>query len=153
VPSPQKSSRLYRALVNTGLASSVGGFLAPTAEPFLYSFAATVASGQRLEAVESAMLETCDRFVEDGPTAAEVEKARTQLRARFVFDADSVTDVAHQLGYFHTIAHWSAWAESHGRLAAVTPAQVHEAARTMLAADNRTIGTFEPTDAASDEAA
>ncbi len=31
VPTPQRSARLYRALVNTGLASSVGGFLAPTA--------------------------------------------------------------------------------------------------------------------------
>ncbi len=37
VPTPQRSARLYRALVNSGLASSVSGFLAPTAEPYLYS--------------------------------------------------------------------------------------------------------------------
>ena len=37
-------------------------------------------------------------------TAAEVEKARTQLRARLVFENDSVTNVAHQLGYFETVA-------------------------------------------------
>lgn len=144
VATPQRSARLYRALVNTGLASSVGGFLAPTAEPFLYSIAATVAHGQSLAAVERAVLEECDRLAADGPGAGELEKVLAQLRARFVFDAGSVTDLAHQLGYFATIARWQDWLAVGDRLAAVSPEAVHAAARTYLAADNRTIGLFEP---------
>ena len=31
-------------------------------------------------------------------------RAKAQLRARLVFDGDSVTNIAHQLGYFETIA-------------------------------------------------
>ena len=35
VPPPQRSTRLYRALVERGLASAVSGAMLPTAEPFL----------------------------------------------------------------------------------------------------------------------
>jgi zinc protease len=130
--------------VNTGLASSVGGFLAPTAEPFLYSIAATVAHGQSIAAVERAVLEECQRLVADGPRPEELTKVLAQLRARFVFDAGSVTDLAHQLGYFATIARWQDWHVIGDRLAAVTVESVHAAARQYLDADNRTIGIFEP---------
>jgi zinc protease len=144
VPTPQRRARLYRALVNGGLASSVGGFLAPTAEPFLYSISATVAEGQTLAAVEDAVLAECDRIVQDGPTADELATVQAQLRARFVYDADSVTDVAHQLGYFATIDRWQAWPEVFTRLDAITVDAVHAAARRYLAVDNRTIGVFDP---------
>ncbi len=80
-----------------------------------------------------------------GPTAAELATVQAQLRARFVYDGDSVTDVAHQLGYFATIGRWQDWHEAFARLAAVTVDDVHAAARRYLAADNRTIGVFEPT--------
>lgn len=144
VSTPQRSARLYRSLVNTGLASSVGGFLAPTAEPFLYQIAATVAHGQSIEAVERAVLEACERFAADGPADGELDKVRAQLRARFVYDGGSVTDLAHQLGYFATIADWRDWLTVSDRLAALTPEAVHQAARKYLQADNRTIGIFEP---------
>ena len=39
----------------------------------------------------------------DGITPAEFERARHQLRARLVFESDSVTNIAHQIGYFHTL--------------------------------------------------
>jgi zinc protease len=145
VPTPQRSARLYRALVNTGLASSVSGFLAPTAEPFLYSIAATVAHGQSIAAVERAVLDTCDRLVAEGPRPDELQKVLAQLRARFVFDAGSVTDLAHQLGYFATIASWRDWQASSDRLAEVTVESAQAAARRCLDPDNRTIGIFEPT--------
>ena len=66
---------------------------------------------QTLAAVEDAVLAELDRLCRDGITPAELAKARTQLRARLVFDADSVTDIAHQLGYFETIASWRAYHE------------------------------------------
>ena len=73
-----------------------------------------------------------------------------QLKARFVFDAGSVTDLAHQLGYFATIATWQDWGTIGDRLAAVTPEAVHAVARRYFDADNRTIGIFEPTAAESE---
>ncbi len=152
VPTPQRSARLYRTLVNGGLASSVGGFLAPTSEPYLYSISATVAHGQTLAAVEHAVLGQCDLVVRDGITSAELARVRAQLRARFVFDGGSVTDLAHQLGYFATIGRWQDWGEVNARLDAVTTDQVNAVAAKYLTADNRTLGVFEPTAGSDGEA-
>lgn len=144
VPRPQRSARLYRALVDRGLASAVSGALLPTAQPFLYSVAATVAEGQSVQGVEGALLAELDRLAQDGISEREFETARAQLRARFVYDLDGVTDIAHQLGYFATIGRWQDALALHDRLAAVTPEQVEAVARSTFAAANRTIGVFEP---------
>ena len=116
----------------------------PTAQPFLYSVSATVSAGRTLAAVEDAVLDELDRLFEKGITEAELEKAKAQLRARFVFDMDGVTDIAHQLGYFETIGSWRDAVTLGDRLAAVTLADVHDVARTVFAPSNRTIGWFEP---------
>jgi zinc protease len=146
VPTPQRSARLYRATVDTGLASNVGGAILPTVEPYLYYLWATVADGQTLIAVENAIVAELDRIARDGIGEAELAKVRAQLRARFVYDSDSVTDIAHQLGYFETIASWRDYHQLIPRLATVTLDQVNAAARKYLVADNRTIGWFEPLD-------
>lgn len=143
VSRPQRSARLYRALVDGGLASSVGGALMPTEHPYLYSISASVAEGKTLAAVEEAVLSEVDRLTRDGITEAELTKVKAQLRARFVYDADSVTDIAHQIGYFETIASWTAYHDLRPRLEAVTPEAVHAAARKYLTPANRTIGWFE----------
>jgi zinc protease len=144
VSRPQRSSRLYRRLVDGGLASSVHGSLAPTAQPFLYSVSATVSEGRTLAAVEEAVLDELDRLGRDGITDRELDKAKAQLRARFVFDMDGVTDIAHQLGYFETIGSWRDALALGERLAAVRADEVHAVARAVFAPANRTIGWFEP---------
>jgi zinc protease len=144
VPTPQRSARLYRGAVDAGLASAIGGAVLPTEQPFLYYIWATVAEGQTLASVEGAILAELERVARDGITEAELAKVRAQLRARFVYDSDSVTDIAHQLGYFQTIASWRAYHALIPRLATVTLDQVNAAARRYLGSDNRTIGWFEP---------
>jgi zinc protease len=144
VPASQRTARLYRSAVDTGLASNVGGMLLPTEQPFLYYISATVADGHSLEAVHDLMLRELDRAASGGITEAELSKVRAQLRARFVYDGDSVTDIAHQLGYFATIDSWRAYQDLIPRLSTITLDQVNDAARRYLQADNRTIGWFEP---------
>ena len=149
VPTPQRSARLYRAAVDGGLASAIGGAVLPTEQPFLYYVWATVAEGQTLSSVDAVILAELDRVACDGITEAELAKVRAQLRARFVYDSDSVTDIAHQLGYFETIGTWRAYHDLIPRLATVTLDQVNAVARRYLAADNRTIGWFEPDETGS----
>jgi zinc protease len=148
VARPQRSARLYRALVDQRLASSVSGGLMPTDHPYLYSISASVADGQTIAAVEQVVLAEIDRLGSGGITGAELAKVRAQLRARFVYDADSVTDIAHQLGYFETISSWKSYETLRARLDEVTTDAVQQAAARFLAPSNRTIGWFEPTLAA-----
>lgn len=144
VSRPQRSARLYRALVDKGLASSISGSLMPTQHPYLYGIYASVAEGQTLAAVEAVVLAEIDRLRKDGITPDELKKVHTQLRARFVYDGDSVTDIAHQIGYFETISSWWAYHSLRSRLDAVTTDQAHAAAVKYLTPSNRTIGWFEP---------
>ena len=142
---PQRQARLYRALVETGLASMVGGQIVPTAEPFLYAISATATDRTPLAAVEGAMLGALDEVTTNGITPAELARAKKQLHARFVFDNDSVTNIAHQLGYFETIAGVDLFASIEERVQAVSLEAVADAAGRMLTSVNRTIGWFEPT--------
>ena len=144
VPPPQRSARLYRALVERGLASSVSGGLMPTEDPFLYTVSVTANEGTPLASVEAALLESLAGAERHGITEAELVKAKAQLRARLVFDSDSVTNIAHQLGYYDTIATVDLFTSAPARIAAVTLEEVAAAARAVLAPSNRTIGWFDP---------
>ena len=60
-----------------------------------------------------------------------------------VFEGDSITNVAHQLGFFATIDSWRLYPSLLERIMAVTLEQVAGAA-ARLHASNRTVGRFEP---------
>ena len=145
VPPPQRSARLYHGLVECGLASSVSGLLLPTEQPFLYIVSVTATEGVALGSVESSLLSELERVRFDGITGAELARAQSQLKARLVFESDSVTNIAHQLGYFGTIATVGLFASLPARIVAVTLEEVAAAARTLLRDANRTIGWFNPT--------
>jgi zinc protease len=144
LPPPQRRARLYLALEETGLASSVGGALLPTEQPFLYTISVTATDGTPLASVEARLLEELDRVRREGITDAELTKAKVQLRTRLVFDNDSITNIAHQLGYFETIAAVDVLVEIPSRIAAVTLDQVSRAAHQVLSPSNRTIAWFDP---------
>jgi zinc protease len=141
---PQRRARLYTSIVEKGLASAVGGSLLPTREPFLYSIGFTAMEGVPLPALEEAATREIERARRDGLTEDEVARAKRQLRARLVFETDSVTNVAHQIGYFETVAGPGYMDDLASRLHAVTAAQVSDVAARRLAADRRTVGWFRP---------
>jgi zinc protease len=143
-PPPQRSARLYQALVNTGLASAVSGGLVPTEDPFLYTISLTATEGTPLDRLEEAVLTELERVRAQGVTPHELAKAKRQLRARLVFEQDSITNIAHQLGYFETIASWRYFPSIGDQIDGVTLDQVGAVAATRLKATNRTVGRFEP---------
>jgi zinc protease len=143
-PPPQRSARLYRALVERGLASNVSGSLLPTEQPFLYTVSTTATDGTPLASIEAVLFEELDRVRQEGITEAESTKAKAQLKARMVFDNDSISNQAHQLGYFETIADVALFQQMPARIAAVTLDEVARAAAAILMPSNRTVGWFDP---------
>jgi zinc protease len=141
---PQRKARLYTSLVEHGLASTVSGALLPTEEPFLYTLSFTALEGSALESVEAAASAEIEHVRSGGIDVVEMARAKRQLRARLVFENDSVTNVAHQLGYFATIAEPDYFGSMQRRIDAVTPEQVWDVARRRLAPASRTVGWFRP---------
>jgi zinc protease len=144
---PQRKARLYTGVVDRGLASAVSGALLPTAEPFLYTLSFTAMEGVGVDAVEAEALAEIERVRAEGIQPSELARAKRQLRARFVFENDSVTNIAHQLGYFETVAGPGVFPLLQARIEEVTADQVWDVARRRLAASNRTVGWFRPIEA------
>jgi predicted Zn-dependent peptidase len=124
----------------------VSGALLPTAQPFLYTLALTAINGVQLASLESALLEAVERLRTHGVTEAEAARARKQLRARLVFENDSITNIAHQLGYFDTVAGPGFLSRLQADIDSVTAEQVSDVARRRLGRKTRTVGWFQPQD-------
>ena len=73
---PQRRSRLYRALVDTGLASAVGGACVATEHPYLFMVSVTAAASQAMRTVEDATLQILDAVSTGGVGAEELERAK-----------------------------------------------------------------------------
>ena len=141
-----RSSRLYQALVESGLASSVSGGAAELIEPGWYEINATAAPGQELGKIGQVLQESLAKLQEQSVTTEELNRAKTQLQASYILGNQDITSQATQLGYNQTVAGDYRFIEQYlAAIAKVTPAQVQQAAKTYLNPAKQTIGFFEPT--------
>jgi len=138
------SSRLYKALVETELATDVSGGLGTTVDPFLYGISATVRTGHTPAQVEAALDAELARAVAEPVTEQEVAKAIKQAKAQFAYGSESVTNQGFWYGFSEVFADYT-WFESYlDRLAAVTVDDVQRAAQKYLGKSNRTVGWYIP---------
>jgi zinc protease len=141
---PNRSSRLYKALVETELAANVSGDLSPMLDPHLYAVSATVRAGRRLDEVEDALDAEMERILQEPISAEELHTAVKQAKAQFAYSSESVTNQGFWLGYSAIVADTS-WFETFlERLVAVTVEDVHRVANTYLPRRNRTMGHYVP---------
>lgn len=141
---PRKSSRLYGALIDGGLATSISTGLLPTTFPFLYTLQLTVREDASIEEVETGLTRELVRLMEEPVSEREFEKARNQIRARYMFDSDSVADLAHQLGFFETVDSYRTFLNIPERLSRMTPEAIQTIARRTFPAHRRTVGIYRP---------
>lgn len=140
-----KTSRLYKAMVETELAVDVDGGLLPSIDPYLYDLVATVRDGRTLEEVETALDTQIERIVNENITQTELDKARKQARALFAYSTERVTAQAFWLAFAENFDSYT-WFENYiPRLEAVTVADVRDAAERYLRPQNRTVGWLIPT--------
>ena len=143
-----RSSRLYKALVSTQIASSAGSYFGFHKDPHLFTVAASAKPGDDyendLKRIESALLEEIRKLQEDEIPSEELEKAVRQSRAQFIYASDSVSSQAYMLGFLEMVFTADVYSEILDRLAAITPDDVRRVAKTYLVEQNRTVGWFIP---------
>ncbi len=141
-----RSSRLYQALVESGLASSVDGGAAELIEPGWYEINATAAPGQELTKIDQVLQQSLTQLQQQLVSAEELNRAKTQLQASFVLGNQDITSQASQLGYNQTVTGDYRFIERYlAAIAKVTPEEVQRVAKTYLDSAKQTIGFFEPT--------
>jgi zinc protease len=139
-----RSSRLYKALVETELATSISGSTFVTRDPYVYDLSATVRTGRTPREVEDALLSKLDQLARESITGAEFEKAIKQSKAQFAYATEQAINQAYWLGWTETISDYT-WFETYvDRLAAVTTEDVQRVAQTYLRPSNRTVGWYVP---------
>ena len=139
-----RSARIYKALVETELASAAWSNFMPTRDPFLFEFSATVREGRSADEVEAAILTEIERVQQDGVSEAELSKVRKQVRAQIAYGSESVTQQAMQLGMWEVLDSYKRIDTLLDELAAVSAEDVRRVAQQYLTERRRTVGRFIP---------
>ena len=140
-----KTSRLYRALVEKELAVSVSGGLSVTVDPFLYTINVTIHPESKAERALLALDEEIGRLREEPVSSAEIERAIKQARALFAYNSENITSQAAWLGLAEMFSDYNWFLNYLRRLARVTPVGLQKAARHYLRPQNRVVGIYLPT--------
>jgi zinc protease len=139
-----KTSRLYKALVDKELAVSVNGGLQATIDPYLYTTVIMVHPKHTTSDCIAAMEAEIKQLQDSPPPIEELERALKQARAIFAYGSESISNQAYWMGFaemFATVDWFTNYLE---RLAAVTPEDVQRLAQTCLRPQNRTLGVYLP---------
>jgi zinc protease len=146
-----KTSRLYRALIDKELAVSVHGGSSATLDPFMYTFTLTAHPVNPVERALTALDTELERLQNDLVSQAEVERAIKQARAIFAYGAENITNQAFWLGYAEMFADYGWFTSYLERLRQVTPQDVLQAAQTFFQPRSRVVGTYIPTNEGDEE--
>jgi zinc protease len=139
-----KTSRLYKVLVEKELAVSVNGGLQLTIDPYLYTTVIMVHPKHTASDCIAAMEAEIKKLQDSPPLIEELERAMKQARAIFAYGSESISNQAYWMGVaemFATIDWFTAYLD---QLAAVTPEDVQRLAQTCLRPQNRTLGVYLP---------
>lgn len=139
-----RTSPLYRALVEGNLAVSAGGGLQATIDPYLYNFSAILRPERRPEELIAAMEGVISHFRDSLPAEAELVRAVKQARALFAYGLERITNQAFWLGFSEMFADYNWYLSYLDRLTAVTPQDVQRIAQTYFRPQNRVLGIYLP---------
>jgi len=140
-----RTSRLYPALVASGLASGAGGWDYENPQPTVFQFQVSMLPGVPHEKVEQALDEVIARLQAEPVSEADLTKAKNQTNASFIYSTDGVTQLAQQIGYYDIIDSYHYLDAFPAKVDAVTAGDVQRVMQTYFVKDNRTVGWLTPT--------
>lgn len=139
------TSRLYQALIETGLATGVRSENYALRDPYPLLLTATCAPGKSNQEVEAALKEAVAVLVEKGVTDVEVKRAQQQLEVSIVRSRDGPYNFASAMGEAVASTDWKWFLTYVDRIKTVTADDVRRVAATYLVPDRATVGWFVPT--------
>ena len=141
-----KSARIYKSLVYEKQLAlfAGGGYDRESIDPNLFPLYASVMPGKTAEEVEQALTAEIERVKNEPIPDRELQKAKNQIEAGFLFGQDSVFNLARNLAEYEIVAGWRAWEAYLPGIRAVTAADLQRVARAYLTPDHRTVAVLIP---------
>ncbi len=142
-----KSSRLYDHLVRGKalvLESSVDYDML-TMDPSLFYLTVSVLPGKDFDEIEKAISEEMELLKTTPVGTRELEKAKNQLEAAFVFDQESIFSLAQNLASYEIALDWASMGAYVPSIRSVTPQEIQRVASKYFTAENRNVGVLTPT--------
>jgi zinc protease len=146
-----KNARLYRALVDRGLALNAGAGTDLHRDLSLHTVYAALAPGSTQEQVEEALVAEIEKIKTDGVTPAEIARVKQQYVAADAYKRDGTAAVASELNEWIAVGDWTLYVTFPERVEQVTPADVQRVAKQYLNDDESTTGWFVPVQPAAEK--
>ncbi len=136
-----KTSRLYKALVEKQLATSVGADATDGFDPGLLYVFAVAANGVDGARVEKAMLDEIDNVVKNGISAGELQAVKNKKLVNLYRAQETINGKAQQLGNYETFfGDWRELFDAPAAYEKLTPADIQAVAARYLKKSQRTVG-------------
>ena len=139
-----KTSRLYRALVEEEISVSCHGGLQATRDPYLYQIHLTVHPHHTPEDVLAAVDREIEGVLSSPVSQEEIDRAIKQARALFAYSSENISNQAFWLGYTEMFDGYDWFKNYVDHLSLVTPEKVLGTAQAYLNPDNRVVGFYTP---------
>ena len=142
-----KSARIYKSLVYEKQLAlyAGGGYDRESIDPNLFYFYASVMPGKTAGEVEQALTAEIERLKSERVSDRELEKAKNQIEAGFLFGQDSIFNLARQLAEYEIVAGWRVWEAYVTGIRAVKAEDLQRVAKAYLTPDSRTVAVLIPT--------
>jgi zinc protease len=141
----EPSGRLYKKLVTTKLASSVGGGPDMFRDPNLATMMAEVRDQKSLAKVQQIMTDEIEGLAASKIDEKAVERWRVATLKRLELSFADSQEIAVELSEFAALGDWRSIFAYRDRVEKITVADVTRVAKTYFKASNRTTGRFIPT--------
>ena len=143
-----KSARLYRRLVyEKQLALNASAYYSRvSAAPDLFTLFASPLPGKTVDDLEQALYAEIERLKTELVSARELQKAKNQIEASFIFSQDSIFSLARQLASYEMVGDWRYWEAYLPGIRAVTREDIQRVTQKYFTKENRTVGVLIPGD-------
>ncbi|HXQ49300.1 MAG TPA: pitrilysin family protein [Thermoplasmata archaeon] len=146
------SSRLYRALVGSGLAVRATSQYRPRVHPGLFSISVQAARSVPLERLEAAVGREIGRLVREGPTRTELDDARAKVRRGADLAYEGASATGFRLGYFQMLGEEPGFeTRLLQKVLRADAASVRATADKLFRPERRVVVTYNPTGGDPDE--
>ncbi len=142
----KRSSRLHKALLEKGLASSAYCSNGEFRDPFLFTIGATLAPGHSFGEVEAAIYAEIKRLAEEPVQDEELHRVKAANRKGTVLGSADPQTFANMLCGAESVATWKWLVEYDDLYDKVSAADVQRVAKTYFDESNRTVGHFLPSE-------